>query len=635
MKPLLTPIALTMVVAASISAQTAKRQKLPEPGARAQQSQPDLKRLRAVELVEQTALEAPLWSNRTAAIEVLADAADLLWDQPSHRGPKWLIKAWTLIDQTPDSPGNPSLKDFFSTSQKTGLRTSVLSVARRRDPVLAEQFLSQLAENKLDEGTARGAFDDRTARSEQLLRMAQQAVEANPDLAMNLGERSLADGISYSFQNLLTSLRRRNAGLANRLFDTALARFVAGVPDPSEAEVLTGYLFQSGFTFSVNSSGQTILVVNPTQQSLPVVALSEPERAKNLLVAVYRSLLAAPLNLDTPESKQRAQQVMVLANRLTGHYYTFAPEFAQPAQGFLAQLRQQLQSNGEGEVTKVPIRVAADVGARTRKLTAEQIYDERLTSLEEKAEKELNPVARKLAYIEAALAAKPEDYQRGKRIAEKCPDDELKADAVAFVLYRAALFFVEKDEMETALEIVPQILDAPRRAVVQIAAAQRLLTTKPETRQFSLDSQRAFQLLSEIERDLAKREPSANSAKILLGRIALLAKLDKAQALASLAHTIQMINKLESFDLRDGSAPDLGLGISAVSGATVARPRSGYDFRSAIEPVVISDFEYVSAMVERLTTKEINGVGRLELAKLYLQTPVPPAKKELAGLVHK
>jgi hypothetical protein len=45
----------------------------------------------------------------------------------------------------------------------------------------------------------------------------------------------------------------------------------------------------------------------------------------------------------------------------------------------------------------------------------------------------------------------------------------------------------------------------------------------------------------------------------------------------------------------------------------------GFDFRSAIEPLIKTDFEQVSAIVERLTTKEMNGSGRLEVAKMYLQ----------------
>ena len=199
-------------------------------------------------MIEQTAAEAMLWDDKKTAVEVLADAADVLWDETPIPAAKWLSQAWILIDQIPESPKNEKLKDFFIHSDRDALQTIVLKVASRHDAQLAEKFLKQLTEEKLDEKKERGAFDDRTARSEQLLRLAQQLVDINPEQAFSLAARSLADGLSYSLQNLLTSLRKKNVGLANQLFDLALARFSSGAADPSEAEVLAGYLFQSGMT---------------------------------------------------------------------------------------------------------------------------------------------------------------------------------------------------------------------------------------------------------------------------------------------------------------------------------------------------------------------------------------------------
>ena len=90
-----------------------------------------------------------------------------------------------------------------------------------------------------------------------------------------------------------------------------------------------------------------------------------------------------------------------------------------------------------------------------------------------------------------------------------------------------------------------------------------------------------------------------------------------------------MINKLDSFDLRDSSAPDLGLGISATSGATVERPRLGFDFRSAIDPLITTNFEQVASVAERFAAKEVRGVGRLEVAKLYLRKNNDHPQKDL------
>jgi len=82
---------------------------------------------------------------------------------------------------------------------------------------------------------------------------------------------------------------------------------------------------------------------------------------------------------------------------------------------------------------------------------------------------------------------------------------------------------------------------------------------------------------------------------------------------------VQMINKVDTFDLLDRAAPNLSLAASPRSGATLATPRIGFDFRSAIDPLIATDFEQVAAVVDRLASKEVAGVGRLETAKLFLQ----------------
>ena len=581
-------------------------------------------RQRAIAIVEQTAAEAPLWNEKKAAVQILVDAADLLWDEtPEAR--KWLVSAWTLIDQVTEPAKNERLKEFFNPSLRTPLRTAVLAVARKHDAQLAEKFLEELSRQP-DENKERGAFDERSARSEQLLSLAQKAIDENPQLAFSLAESSLTDGISQGLQNVLTSLRQKNVALANRLFDSALLRFSGSVPDPSEAEILAGYLFQSGLTFSANSGGHPILIVNPDQRGLPAVALSEPLQANRFLVAVYQSLLSRPVSIDTDEGKQRAQRLLVLGNHLLGRYNNFAPELAPAARGFLAQLQGQL--GGASETSSFPgVGGTAPVtSTMTKALTREELYDKRLNELEEAADNERIAAFKKLAYVQAALAARPEDYSRAKRVAEKIADDNLRSEVVCFLLYRAALSFVEKDEIEKAVDLVPQIGDSLRRAVVKIAIAQRLVASnrkKVEAGELRLRQQRAFDLLVDIDRDLKKDDPSPNAAKIALGRTAVLAKLDQAQALVSLEQAVEIINKLERVDLRDSWAPDLGLGVSATSGQTVARPKIGFDFRSAIEPLIQTNFEPLLAIVERLARKEVNGVGRLEMAKLVLGKKPP------------
>jgi hypothetical protein len=576
----------------------------------------------AVSMVEQTAAEAPLWDDKKSAVLALADAADLLWKQTPADARKWLTKAWELIDSVPEELQNPDLKEFTRRSNKPELQSTVLRVAHAHDPALADSFIKSLENKELEEKSERGAFDDRTARSEQFLRLAQQAVDTNPELAFALAQRSLADGVSFTLQNVLTGLRRKNVDLANRLFDLALARFSSSMPDPSEAEVLAGYLFQPGMTFSTNSAGQVILTMNPMQRNDPVVAQSEPQRARAFLVAAYQAFLARPVVVETPEAKTRAQKIWVFGTRNLGRYQTYATEFAGPARDFLQRLQTQIYPEGRGDPFSSNRQSGS--GSETKPRTEKEIYEDRIAALEDQADKEADPAAKKLAYINAALAVDATDYERGKKIAEKIADDELRAEVVSYVLYRASLTFVTQKESDKALELAAKLGNLQRRAMVKVAVAHSLLggavDEKPAAEELTVDQQRAIDLLSEVERDIKKETPSVNAAKIVLGRASLLGKLDKEQALVSLNDAVSAINKLDAFDLNDPSAPRLGLRLSGRSAALLDSPRVGFNFRRALEPLIKTEFENLAELAGRFSRKEVRGTGRLTVAKLYLQT---------------
>jgi hypothetical protein len=379
-----------------------------------------------------------------------------------------------------------------------------------------------------------------------------------------------------------------------------------------------------------------MLVVNPAQQNLTAVASSEPQRAKSYLSAVYQRLLTQPVVLNSPEGKKRAQQVLILGNLVGRQYAVFAPELAPSAQGFLAQLQRQLRPDSEDASASGTSPRTTDNLDSTKRLTKEELYEKRISELEASADKESSALFRNVAYIQVTLTTNPDDYNRAKQIAQKIDDLDLRADAISFVLYRAALFFISKAEVAKAIDILPTIAEPLRRTVVRIVIAQTLLSSKSaegEPGEATLAQQRALDLLNNLDGELNKGNASSNAARILLGRTAILGKLDQDQALASLDQAVQMINKLDRFDLRNGTAPNLGIGAVSTSGATVATPRVGFDFRSAIDPLIDADFEQIVAIAERLTAKERSGLARLEAAKLYLGKNRHSTVKESTAVV--
>jgi hypothetical protein len=354
-----------------------------------------------------------------------------------------------------------------------------------------------------------------------------------------------------------------------------------------------------------------------------MVASSEPERAHRFLVLVYERLLTRSVVVDSNGSRNEAEQLLLLGELIARRYPSFAPELTESVQGFLAQLRQQIAPDTQTSSANTVSQKTAASQDTTKTLTEQESYQKRISELEESADRERNPSFRDLAYIKVAVATKPTDYVIAKRIAEKVGDRDLRADAVSFVLYRAALSFISNSEIEKATELAPGINDVLRRSVVRIAIAQHLLSTKVSSagpNELSFIQQRALDLLTDTDRDLRKTEPTANKARILFGKSAVLARLDKDQALVSLEQTIQIINKLDEFDLRNSAAPNLGLSSLSASAATVKIQKIGFDFLSVIGSLGDLNFDALAAISERFTEKEMAGVARMETAKLFLKS---------------
>lgn len=589
----------------------------------------DARRSRVVSLVVQTAEEAGLWDDREGAVLALAEAADLLWDD-SAKARGWLLKSWDLIAQVDERENSGDLRQIWRGSGRSSLRTRVLAVARKRDPQIAERFLKSLETSNADEPGERGAFDDRTARSEQLLRLSLAAVDSNPPLALTLAERSLQDGISFNLQTVLLRLRQKDSQLADRLFDSALAR-LGSTSAFRENQILASYLFQPGQVLTQLPNGTTTMAVVQTNLPTQTPAAADPNRAKRFLAVVQQMMLSAPLPVE--DQNPQAGEFVLLAASLAPAFQTYAPELWQPIQARAAQFATKLPAPPMSAASESQtLKESAGPDA-----SAEELNRLRVSALEKEAERQGNPIARKLKFAEAALTTDVQDFEHGKSLAGRIEnDDELRDQIVAFLAYRAALTFLHDNKLQNAEEVALLIPSSPERALALIAVAQKLAVAKPrsteETPAFDLNRQRAIELLFEADRSLKREGQSAQTAKIRLGKIAVSNLVDGAQAFSDFEQAIAVINRLDKFDATDGSAPRFGISGFSTAKLTVPRLELGFGFRSALEPLIKQDFELTAATIERLASPSVRGTCRLEIARLVLPSlPKPTAAKVTQG----
>jgi hypothetical protein len=577
-----------------------------------------LLRARAAELAAATADAAPAWGDRRAAVGVLSAAADLMWGDAPDRAREWLRQAWALAGELPDKAGDGAAARFRSSSPRRLARALVLAVAQRCDGVLADDFLARLGaekeESAAERGAKRAAFDDKSARSEQLLNLALSVVNTDPDAAARLAELSLADGVSFRLQSVLLALRERDKGAADRLFDSAMRRIAERPDDLSDAQVIASYLFTPGRVVGVGADSNTVMAVGARHSALGFTpAEADPERARRFLNIVQRGLLSAPAPSLTAVPGVRAREIANLAGSLEEGFRLYAPDmWTQVAQRVTAVLP-DLAPRDAPLPQPVMERLAFGASAAAGEGDLGRLYVE---GLKEAAEKETDPVARKYAYVRASLATAPDDLSRGLSLAAAIGEEGLRNRVSAFLTYRASLAALEKGQLDKATALAAG-LEPLQRALVCIAVARRLAapTAGEDQAQSAARRARAADLLSDAEKALGEGASSDKALHVRLGLVAALAQLDAQHALALLDGVVADINRADVFDPDDAGAPAVG----GLYGLPVQSPQpaalGGFGLKDAFGPLSKVDFEGSVYVANKLKAAALRGVCLLEIAR--------------------
>jgi hypothetical protein len=574
-------------------------------------------RSQARDLAASTADEALNWEDKQAAVRVLSQAADILWADYPERSREWLTRAWALTGNVSSEDGDNAVRRFRSNSPRSRARATVLTVAQKHDRLLADRLLEQVADENEQSTSAssRGIFDDRTARSEQLLNVALAVVESDPAAAADLAERSLTDGVSFQLQGLLLKLRGRDEARAGRLFDAALDRLALGFTHPSEGQVLASYLFTPGRVLGAGSGRATALAVG-TQG--PIVgrtpAEDDPIRARRFLGVMQRILLSMPAPSTTGNPSQAAQEFVTLSGSLANGFKSYAPELWPAVEQRMAQAVAELApASADDRLPSSVSELKSGDGADEKELN--RLYEQ---GLEEAAEKEFNPAARRLAFVRAALETTPGELERGRKLAAKIDEEDLREQVVSFLVYRSALLDLETGRLDEAVKLATEAKPV-QHAIVLITAAQRMTAERPyaDQKQALSRKTRALDLLSEAEKLLERDDLPGAALRIRIGLVAALAPLDVPRALEAFDNVVAAINKDASFDASDTSAPRIA-DLTGSSESLLPRIRNGYGIKDAVTLLARADFEGSFMVAAKLSAPAVRGICMLEIARSIL-----------------
>lgn len=551
-----------------------------------------------------TANDAKDWRDRAAAARVQAQVADLTWELDRTTARSYLQRAWetagSIEDENERSP-------YLNVSKRAEVRRELLLVARRRAPDIAAAWLDEMTAKpeSRKSSVARGLFDDRSERSALLLRAAADIVQEKPGAAAELAVESLRDGVSFGLQGVLLSIQAKDFDLARKVFGAALARVRAvGVSDPGELIILYSYLYTPGLVFGADQSGGedglSFSVSRDRISTTPAAAIDRA-LARSFLKTAADILSGPPPPSPDPRAAALAQASAI--RLMLGEIARQLPAEASMLQARLAQVSADAPSGRADAAPELSGEMLAAAAQSREDSTA--LY---LASLERRAERETDPLARETLYATAALATPDESFERGLGLAEKVDDGTVRLQLQSLVRYRAALHFARGGDLEKAYAINGANRDGLQQAAVLVVCAQGLIKAKMTTT--------ADQWLREAVQLLDKADAGESRPRVALGVAAAYMKFDTTRALEALSLAVKFMNNTSDLPL-DDKAP-FKPKFSGLPLTDFTFDTNGFGLVSVISASGLKDFDRVLGELDNISSPENRGAAVVLLCHRHL-----------------
>jgi hypothetical protein len=567
--------------------------------------------LRVRNVLAAVAEDAKGWADAATAAGVLADVADLSWEAAPESAAVYLEHAWAAAGRV--EGGEKGDSAFRNVSPRLKARQRVLLVARVRAPEKAQKWMEELERESAvgQEGRPRGAFDDRTQRSTVLLRLAMSAaLSGDLQAASQLAVQSLQDGISFGLQEVLVKIQGKDFEVAKGVFYAALSRLKArGFTDPNELLTLHAYLYTPGRVFGAGASDErdTVLMsMSPDDIALSPAAKLDPQMASTFLGVAAELLLGAPLPLATADPQSTARRQIGVINMLRWDIEKQFPELG-------AALRQRAQQI-ERDAGFSPARKAlpADFVSPLDGEGQKEYSQRKADRLEELAGKTTDPLARDIAYANAALACGVEQYERSLGLAGRVRDDALRVNVNNWLNSRATLEFIRAEAFDKASELIRKNEDPLHQASCLVVGAQGLVKAK--------QASRAAEWLQGARALLKKISPEESATRVALGIASTHARFNHAGALDDLAEAVKLINRAAPPSTAGEGAP-LVARFSGLTADGLSHGTGGFGLQSAINGFTATEFEYLLGILDGISNAEVRGLAKVSLCRKNLQSP--------------
>jgi hypothetical protein len=404
------------------------------------------------------------------------------------------------------------------------LLQKLIQAAASFDRKLARNYINRyLGEAPAQKGEPPTPAQSLSQQAELNMLLALQLIETDPALSVRVAQNAVAMAVTGRTLEFLGTLRKKDAGLANAFFTTALQSVTARRgTDMNELLLLYTYVFSPTRVLWLTPQGIGLRQI-PGYQKVAQEYPVDPRLAQQFLQASAQILLTDPqhrqggnLNADAGAAGD-----LYLLNLIKPQAAKYAPKLLGPlseqADLLVVYLQPEQYSRFQSDVEKL---------GRSQNGTGEGTTNDAssVESILSRAEA-LPPSAKRdyLYYTAAITAVRKKQYDVAEDIVEHV-STESRAKVKEFIDFSIAQQSVSDRQFERAEKWAERDTDLTRRAYLLALVASALLDDDNK------DYVRAAALLNDVERLASKLDTTRETISVLLRVAEIYSRFDVPRA---------------------------------------------------------------------------------------------------------
>ena len=420
------------------------------------------------------------------------------------------------------------------------LLRKLIQAAASFDRKLARDYINKYTiETPAQKGEPAPPAQSLSQQAELNMLLALQLIETDPALSMRVAQTVVQSAVPEKTLEFLATLRKKDAGLANAFFATALQSVIARRgTDVNELLLLYSYVFSPRRVLGLNPQGivqRQIPGYQQVAQDYPV----DPQLAQPFLQASAQLLLADPqYRQGDLSSGTGAAADLYFINVIKPQVAVYAPKLlgplAEQADVLVGHLQSEQYSRLQADVERLG-KAQTGTGAGSTSGAPD------VESLLSRADAMSPSPKRDYLYYTAALAAiRKQQYDAALDIVEHV-SAESRAKIKEFIGFSIAQQYVSDRQFDKAEQYAEHDDDLTRRAYLFALTANALLDDD------SKDSARVTRLLNEVERLASKLDAPREKISVLLRVAEIYSRFDVPRASEVLRVACKAANGSEGF----------------------------------------------------------------------------------------